>query len=429
MRLIILVLACASILSAALGTCPSPLTGYEQVVPIDIPASEVPGSTSGQPIIFSTALQGTDDTIEDYLAAMSGANPEYRLTITDTAGTEIPFAQIEIDNDTSAVWTAGWQMSLDATDGGRVCVHIDTNESLSADASDCTSSGAFAGWSLVYIGGSTVNWANCGSNALTGTNSPTAGTGGPFHGGWTYNGTNNYHTAGATGSGDEFEHNIYGALVVLESTLATDYDTSIRNALGRQPYSSAGGPSVNWTGSATTRNEWYPPFGAIGGTFNSVAANTIAVIGVTQDSSAEGAANVSISWRNGVGAAYTWNFAPTATNVTDDFHFGQRGIDSSYWPGTIYAFLFKPAIYDEDFFTTFVNMSESTTAADDFFEVGSAPTYTNPDAMPVVSIKWVTIDSSPPANSSGLCQGSETSLGSGCASYEYGLDVLLGSGR
>lgn len=377
MRKLLAILILAPVASVAeLSSCPEPLTGYEEVVPIDIPGAEVEATLTDFPAVFSTAVQGSDDTIEDFLAAMSGANPEYRMNLTDTSGTEIPFAQVEIDNDSAAVWTIGFLVDLDGTDGARVCAHIDTDESLGADASDCTSSGAFAGYQWVYIGGSTVNWANCGSNALSGTNSPTSGTGGPFHGSFTYNGTNQYHTAAATGSGDEFEDDIYSVLMVVESSIASDSDTSPRFISGRQPYTNGGTHTAAWTHTgSTTRNEFWPAAGATGAGFNTVAADTIAVIGLTQDSATGGAANQTRSYRDGVGVVFTWNFAPQATNVTDDLHIGQRGNDSQYWPGTFYGMFAKPSIFSEDYFNTFANMAASTTAADDFFTVGDAMTY------------------------------------------------------
>lgn len=423
MKLVLCILICAVSLNAALGTCPVPPSGYEEGVTLTVPSSYISTDKSGVQMIFSTASQGTDDALEDILAGLSGVTPYF--LVTNTAGGSILFAQIEVGIDTSAVWTAGFKMTFDDADGGRVCVYVDTNESES-DLSDASSTGGFQGWDLVYIGGSTVNWANSGSNALTGTNSPTAGTSGPFHGSWTYNGTNNYHTAGASGSGDEFENDRYGAIAVLESSVATDADTNVRFALGRGTgLTSATGPTFSWTNTgATTRNEWQPPCGAAGCSVNTIAADTLAVIGITQDRSDTGTANQSLAWRNGVGSLSAWNFTPTLTDVTDDFHFGQRGSDTHYWPGTLYAFLYGPIVYDA---ATFNPMASMATEPDDFWVVTEIATAQSDPKPPPIFILWGSTRN--PSNSSGLCGGGETALGEGCVSYDYNLGTLLGDGR
>lgn len=192
------------------------LLDLEPSLSATIPSSAVATDSGAFTGILSTAGADADmQLIVDSLATItSDTNPEYRVKITNTAGTLIGFAQVAIAIGGSAKLVTAFPIPVTAADGGRVCVYVDTNKSEAADVSDCTSSGGMSGWAMAYFGGSTVNWANCGSNALSAVNTPVAGTNGPLGLSWTYvSADSDAHTAANSGSGGEFAYAAYEAFL------------------------------------------------------------------------------------------------------------------------------------------------------------------------------------------------------------------------
>src|SRR5690606_5441649 len=116
------------------------------------------GSPTGVQHVLDTVSGGANlAKIATTIELLDGAaTPGNHLRLTTPGGTDVPHTRVTlVTTPSSGRIRLVYKMELDATEGGRVCLHLDTDESQSTDYSDATTTGGGAGWQFLFAGTTT----------------------------------------------------------------------------------------------------------------------------------------------------------------------------------------------------------------------------------------------------------------------------------
>ena len=344
LRLAILALLAATA-SAQLADCPAvaSVSGFEQGFSLDVPASLVDADVSAAQVVLTTRTGTSRAAIVTALDALaSDANPERRVKLLDTAGSAIAFCRSSITVNSSSELTMGFKLDLDADDGGRACLYIDTDQSESSDLSDCSTSGGYSGWAFFHLGGNLTDLSGNSRTLTAPSDTPSTGTDGPLG-----------HSAVIDSAGSEayYEVSSSGGSGVLDSAQFTVFfagagDNGTANAgnnnlIWRDPADQNTTLSLRWNGGSSVWGHMVQPRQGVSSGWTEFgpidAATDFAVVCVRES-------NVEMRcFRAGAGLVETKPLvSTTVTASTSNFFIGSDNAGNT-WDGEFHAVGFTTA--------------------------------------------------------------------------------------